>query len=919
MRLSVWNVTLLAALFLAACGSTPNEPLKLVTEPAILSETPPRPVLRENAYNEPCAIARLDYADQKRLQCVTVKYVTNHTPRQDGDSISFEPQIDRPAPPLSYGEVEVLVYKRESAIADSLKYGPMASPDEQMVEDGAVPIMDLTTEDRMRGSDTGEHFRMRTLSTGAEHRSNPAARACEEQAFFGTAPSAGETPASSIEERCNAVSMTSIIDAAQANNNSVLVFIPDMGAGFTQVVATIAQTSADIAYLRDLRNEYDSDKLASWTADCGHKDCFDIGQPVVFAWRNSNDIFFDFDSRRSHYHVNKRLIEETDSSATELADFLIRLADSMGADPETGQPARINILAHGMGNRLLIQEWNRVAFHLVEMENAGLMPPRLSIIHAAAELTLEEHLTAANTLEAALAHASDPDLVRRIVYSSNDDITMVMAKLNDGEWQSVVTAVSEIWGLKKFRSSLKALNKTKQIFRGEPVDGKGFVRKYLTVAEYSTESIAVLDLLCLNQEIVDELPRGGVRKQLNKLTPDERTMICSSIDMAGLAADAPQGNIDLIDILEMIPGVYPKCRLGEITESHCVNRNFNLGAFNKNDDNKPLIYDTERDEFRTVEVINVGGRAMFDPGLLIEPEKIDDGFIRSIRRRAIRSNEYLEARKNKFADHDAALRKPLVLTDLACFLDGVPPENRPLVKSGHDTSQRTGHGFHTIRETSTVNRCNPTDVILYYDVASSDLVWPYASPDPDRQITLSDAAETYAPLKRLRDILLQPTDDGEAFICQQAWLAVTGSASQEGPSARNEERARLRTDLAARYVASLAEQAAQEHGCPAPLIFKINLGQAPCPQKDCPASPENANVPQSEEQRLARLYTRGKISTEPLSMAEAERDIKRFVKEFSVNLKSSGFTDTSKICNNIELWDSTRGEDKRWFNFTPCK
>lgn len=68
------------------------------------------------------------------------------------------------------------------------------------------------------------------------------------------------------------------------------------------------------------------------------------------------------------------------------------------------------------------------------------------------------------------------------------------------------------------------------------------------------------------------------------------------------------------------------------------------------------------------------------------------------------------------------------------------------------------------------------------------------------------------------------TDDREAhaLLCGKAWIAVTGSASEEGPAARNA--------LRSRYRARAAESAAQswiqsQSDCVAGALFAVDLGQ----------------------------------------------------------------------------------------------
>ncbi len=68
-------------------------------------------------------------------------------------------------------------------------------------------------------------------------------------------------------------------------------------------------------------------------------------------------------------------------------------------------------------------------------------------------------------------------------------------------------------------------------------------------------------------------------------------------------------------------------------------------------------------------------------------------------------------------------------------------------------------------------------------------------------------------------------EDGRvrALLCGKAWVALAGSASQEGDRDRNEARARLRAEYAlARAKAWLAAHA---EDCPAPALIGLDLGQ----------------------------------------------------------------------------------------------
>lgn len=71
-----------------------------------------------------------------------------------------------------------------------------------------------------------------------------------------------------------------------------------------------------------------------------------------------------------------------------------------------------------------------------------------------------------------------------------------------------------------------------------------------------------------------------------------------------------------------------------------------------------------------------------------------------------------------------------------------------------------------------------------------------------------------------------PIDDPDgavrALLCDKAWVALAGSASQEGDRARNEARSRLRTEAAV----ARAETWLKAHPeCKAPVLIGLDLGQ----------------------------------------------------------------------------------------------
>jgi hypothetical protein len=68
------------------------------------------------------------------------------------------------------------------------------------------------------------------------------------------------------------------------------------------------------------------------------------------------------------------------------------------------------------------------------------------------------------------------------------------------------------------------------------------------------------------------------------------------------------------------------------------------------------------------------------------------------------------------------------------------------------------------------------------------------------------------------------SDEAEAarLLCGKAWIAVTGSASEEGPPDRNAARSEIRTRQA---MTRAAQWLARHAECGAPILFGVDLGQ----------------------------------------------------------------------------------------------
>lgn len=98
-----------------------------------------------------------------------------------------------------------------------------------------------------------------------------------------------------------------------------------------------------------------------------------------------------------------------------------------------------------------------------------------------------------------------------------------------------------------------------------------------------------------------------------------------------------------------------------------------------------------------------------------------------------------------------------------------------------------------------------------YLFGEADFYWGYKDP-----LVRGRAASWLSAERPFSD------DAEEAYLCGKAWVAVTGSASEEGPADRNAERARVRA-IAAREAAR--RWLARHPDCGETFVFAIDLGQ----------------------------------------------------------------------------------------------
>lgn len=117
----------------------------------------------------------------------------------------------------------------------------------------------------------------------------------------------------------------------------------------------------------------------------------------------------------------------------------------------------------------------------------------------------------------------------------------------------------------------------------------------------------------------------------------------------------------------------------------------------------------------------------------------------------------------------------------------------------------------------------------------------------------------------------EPFADEEAetrrLLCGKAWVAVSGSASEEGPPARNEARSRLRTARAMQRAARWIEDHPQ---CGATVVLGLDLGQ----HAQIAAADHAATAYQ--RQILVAARARGEAES-ALSAAAAEAELRSFL------------------------------------------
>ncbi len=115
-----------------------------------------------------------------------------------------------------------------------------------------------------------------------------------------------------------------------------------------------------------------------------------------------------------------------------------------------------------------------------------------------------------------------------------------------------------------------------------------------------------------------------------------------------------------------------------------------------------------------------------------------------------------------------------------------------------------------------------------------------------------------------------PYSEVRGMLCGKAWVAFTGSASEEGPFERNERRSRLRAELVAAQ--ARAWLSARGPDCPRPAILGIDLGQ------HAPTAGVALDGAGTGYQRQVLVASRALASAdEALSAEEAAAELRRFL------------------------------------------
>lgn len=383
--------------------------------------------LRVQGADIPCETHRNTLKDRHLYECVTVYFASTNTPEvarehnDDTDRIYFRSKIGgggpteesptAPEPTVTYGATEVLVHKRQRDSSQTGSNDANSTPEYRLANY------------RPAGQSRYKLTKVQ-IGTSEDGADEPSIAGCIKQAFLnggaGNHPAGKADNASTCEFGEKDARLPSINEIAKDTNHSVFLFVHGMATPFDSAIAQAAEIATDTDFFISSAGA----NTPAFKNECaegrGAFRCFAIGQPIVFNWRNHQAHLInkggDF---KIGYHADKELIEN-DRPGERLADLITDIADQ-------GEINQINIIAHSMGNRVLLQAWNKLG--------ASSIPDRVAIkvVLAGAEVTLDEYVSALDALD-----MKQKEGFARSIYSSDRDVALMLAKLLDGEPMAVV-------------------------------------------------------------------------------------------------------------------------------------------------------------------------------------------------------------------------------------------------------------------------------------------------------------------------------------------------------------------------------------------------------------------------------------------------------------------------------------------------
>lgn len=669
--------------------------------------------------------------------------------------------------PLRYGIAEVLVLKRTITKSES--------PD--------LPT-NPQTKDFSRSNDGSEPLTVNTLrAVGFDGGPPQLADKCERAYFFGGMKAPAGVATDCVRSENSSVDDNSVASAAEKSNKRVLVYVHGMGNRFDQAVVHAAQLASDSQALRDV-NEKRSDlnlpkcdepETAPDALDEGatvrapSAACYDIGAPIVFHWRNHEDLLA--------YRADKKLLID-DSAAIQLADFLVDLANTKNVD-------EINILAHSMGSRVLVMAWDRFANALIANRGSA---PKINIVHASSELKVEEYEEAVIRLKKAF-RGQIPDWFRRAIYASPNDLTMTLARIADGEASQIAFTglaikdfVSRATGIKKVVKSIR-YSAAKAIASVASLAGDEAKRK---------ASDFVLDLTAL-----------GPSCRIGDITAD-RCRKLTGLFKYSHEIDSPafmdRDNNDMrIQIIETsasftldpntIIGPVELGRLNDWADRIEVDewaRNILVGAVNVQKIGGAYVESLINHRGPLAKALSLTDLSCFYDEVPPDSEPKQ----RSLRKGGDQKRYYI-------AD-------PKIDVPTECSPNGL-----------------------------TFAPADPTpEVIGAENIVLGNWPFKVPLMSNEAETEADDKAIEEFKKSFLKEFKSIATDAAD-FACSRRWVGVVASASFEGEADLNGKRAKIRAEKTASWLHELLGASAREKGCPEPFVFGVSLGQHTCPSDNC--------------------------------------------------------------------------------------